>query len=188
MSPNYGKPIPGIQPPPVSAEALPWFAIHVRSNFEHLVSNQLEAKDFTVFLPQYKMRRRWADRVKVIDRPLFPGYLFCRLDCACPLPVLTTPGVAAIVGAGRRPIPVDPNEIAAVQAVVASGVAAQPYPFLKAGQRVYLERGPLAGLEGMIVSLRKEYRLVVSVSLLQRSLSVEVDRDWIRPGSDLRPV
>jgi transcription antitermination factor NusG len=188
MSSYCSTPIPAIQPPAFSAEALPWFAIHVRSNFEHMVSSQLEAKGFTVFLPQYRARRRWADRVKILDRPLFPGYLFCRLDCASPLPVLTTPGVASIVGAGKTPIPVDPGEIAAVQAVIASGVAAQPYPFLKAGQSIYLERGPLAGLEGIIVSLPNEYRLVVSVSLLQRSLSVEVDRDWIRPGSDFRPM
>jgi transcription antitermination factor NusG len=181
MSTCDSIPVPAIQLPALFAETLPWFAIHVRSNFEHSVSSLLETKGFTVFLPQYRMRRRWADRVKVLDRPLFPGYLFCRLDCSHPLPVLTTPGVAAIVGAGKTAIPVDPAEIAAVQAVVASGLAAQPYPFLKTGQSVYLERGPLAGLEGLIVDLPNECRLVISVSLMQRSLSVEVDRDWIRP-------
>jgi transcription antitermination factor NusG len=100
------------------------------------------------------------------------------------LPILTTPGVIAIVGAGKTPIPVADEEIATVRAVLRSGLAAQPCPFLNVGAGVYIERGPLAGIEGIVTNLNKKYRLVISVTLLQRSVAVEIDREWARPIPD----
>ena len=120
--------------------------------------------------------------VKTVDLPLFPGYLFCRLDIRERLlPVLTTPGVIRIVGAGKTPIAIGDDEIAAVQAVIRSGLPTIPWPSLAPGSRVFIERGPLAGLEGVAVNVEKKYRLIVSVSLLQRSLAVEIEREWVRP-------
>src|ERR1019366_6505950 len=97
------------------------------------------------------------------------------------LPILTTPGVIGIVGAGKIPVPVDLEEIEAIRAILRSGLAAQPWPLLRVGSNVYIEGGPLAGLEGIITNTDKVYRLVVSVSLLQRAVAVEIDRDWARP-------
>jgi transcription antitermination factor NusG len=97
------------------------------------------------------------------------------------LPILTTPGVIGIVGAGKIPIPIDLDEIEAIRAILRSGLAAQPWPSLRVGSKVYIERGPLVGLEGTITNTDKVYRLVVSVSLLQRSVAVEIDREWARP-------
>jgi transcription antitermination factor NusG len=129
--------------------------------------------------------------VKQLDLPLFPGYLFSRFDVGNRLPILTTPGVISIVGAGKTPLPVDDEEIDAIRAILRSGLTAQPWPFLCVGSRVYLEGGPLAGVEGIITNTDKVYRLVVSVSLLQRSVAVEIDREWARPiggtGSQVMP-
>jgi transcription antitermination factor NusG len=97
------------------------------------------------------------------------------------VPVLTTPGVRGIVSAGRVPLAVAEEEIESVRKVLRSGLAAQPWPFLGVGSRIYIEAGPLAGLEGIIANVDKVYRLVVSVTLLQRSVAVEIDRDWARP-------
>jgi len=97
------------------------------------------------------------------------------------LPILTTPGVTSIVGAGKTPVPVDDEEIEAIRAILRSGLAALPWPFLCVGSRVYIERGPLAGVEGIITNMDKVYRLIVSISLLQRSVAVEIDREWARP-------
>jgi transcription antitermination factor NusG len=97
------------------------------------------------------------------------------------LPILTTPGVIGVVGAGKTPIPVNDEEIEAIRAILRSGLAAQPWPFLSVGSRIYMEAGPLAGLEGIISNADKTCRLVVSVPLLQRSVAVEIDRDWARP-------
>lgn len=88
----------------------------------------------------------------------------------------------AIVGLGRNPVPVEDNEIEAVRSIVESGVSAEPWPYLQAGQRVRIEKGPLSGLEGILVDFKKSYRLVVSVCLLQRSVAVEIHRGWVYPA------
>ena len=174
---------------PTVAEPLrnnhPWYAIRVQSKFENLASTALRGKGYEEFLPLYRSRRRWSDRVKELDLPLFPGYLFCRFDVHDRLlPILTTSGVIAIVGAGKTPIPIADEEIATIRAVLGSGLAAQPCPFLNVGAGVYIERGPLAGIEGIVTNLNKKYRLVISVTLLQRSVAVEIDREWARPIPD----
>jgi transcription antitermination factor NusG len=162
-----------------------WYAIRVQSKFENLASATLRGKGYEEFLPLYRSRRRWSDRVKELDLPLFPGYLFCRFDVHDRLlPILTTPGVISIIGAGRTPVSVDDEEIGAIRAILRSGLAAQPWPFLRVGSKVYVERGPLAGVEGIITNTDKVYRLIVSVSLLQRSVAVEIDREWARPIPD----
>lgn len=167
--------------PAIAADATPWHAIRVRSRFECTTSNILRDKGFEQFLPLYRSRRRWSDRVKEIDMPLFPGYVFCRFDASSPLGVLTTPGVVHIVSAGRTPIPVDELEISALQDICGSGLPLQPWPYLEAGRRVSIEQGPLAGTEGVVIEMKGRYRLVVSISMLQRSVAAEIDRDWIRP-------
>jgi transcription antitermination factor NusG len=161
-----------------------WYALQVQSRLASVASTVLRGKGYEEFLPVSCSRRRWSDRVKKIDLPLFPGYLFCKFDPQDRLvPVLTTPGVIGIVGAGRKPIPVPEEEIEAVRRVLLSGLAAQPWPFLGVGSRIYIESGPLAGIEGIVTNVDKVYRLVVSVTLLQRSVAVEIDRYWARPIS-----
>lgn len=161
---------------------LPWYAIQIRARLGSVAAATLRGKGYEEFLPLYRSRRRWSDRIKELELPLFPGYLFCRFDVSDRLmPILTTPGVIGIVGAGKTPVPVDEKEIEAVRAILRSGLAALPWPFLRVGSKVYLERGPLAGLEGMITNTDKVYRLIVSVNLLQRSVAVEIDRQWARP-------
>ena len=163
----------------------PWYAIHVRSKFERIVSTGLKDKGFEEFLPLYRAKHRWSDRVKQLDLPLFPGYVFCRIDIGAGLlPVVTTPGVLGIVSAGKSPITVSDLEIEAVQAVVRSGLPAMPWPSLIAGSAVLIEHGPLAGLEGVVLEVNKKYRLIVSLSLLQRAVAVEIEREWVRPLSE----
>ena len=159
----------------------PWFAVRVKSRSEKSVAAIARYNGFEQFLPLYRSRRRWSDRVKSLDLPLFPGYVFCRIDPECRLQLLTVPGVQYIVGAGKTPLPVNNAEIAALQVAAQSGLPAEPWPFLRAGQRVLLEDGPLAGLEGLLVEIRKNYRLLLSVTLLNRSVAVEIDRDWVTP-------
>jgi transcription antitermination factor NusG len=163
------------------SQYLPWYALQIQSKLGSVAHSTLCGKSFEAFLPMYWTQRRWSDRVKRLEQPLFPGYMFCRFDARDRLPVLTVPGVVGVVSAGKIPLPVDDKEIAAVRAVLGSGLAAQPWPFLGIGSKVYLERGPLAGVEGVITSIDNVHRLVVSVSLLQRSVAVEIDRQWARP-------
>ncbi|MCI0423321.1 MAG: NusG-like protein [Acidobacteria bacterium] len=140
-----------------------------------MVASLLHSKGYEEFLPLYRSRRRWSDRMKAIEKPLFPGYVFCRFDVQKRLPILMTPGVRLIAGIGKTPLPVNDSEMAALQLIVQSGLQAEPWPFLQVGQRVRIERGSLQGVEGILMAIKKPYRLVVSVTLLQRSVAVELD-------------
>lgn len=167
-------------------ECLPWFAVRVKSNFEKRVAAIFRNKGLDAFLPEYKSRRRWSDRYKTVDSPLFPGYVFCRVDLSHRLPVMTTPGFLYIVSAGKKPASVDEAEIAGIQAVVRSGRSALPLPTLAVGQRVRLESGPLSGLEGILLQEGTQKRICVGVTLLRRGISVEVEREWILPIGSAR--
>ena len=169
-------------------DSLPWYALQVRPRFEKAIASTLLNKGYEGFLPLYRHRSRWSDRMKEVQLPLFSGYLFCRLDLNRRLPVLITPGVMHIVGIGKIPHPVDEFEIAALQSIVVSGLQAEPRSYLSIGERVRIELGPLAGTEGILTSLKGSSRLVVSVSLLQRSVSVEIDESWVVPVDPLRAL
>jgi len=140
----------------------------------------LSGKGYEQFLPLYAARRYWSDGARV-ELPLFPGYMFCRFDVQKRLPILITPGVLTIVGTGRVPIPVDNAEIAALQMLVSSGIPAQPWRFLHVGKRARIVHGALAGVEGVLVSFKGYDRLVLSISLLQRSVALEIDHDCVEP-------
>ena len=158
-----------------------WFALRVKSNCEKIVALAAQSKGFQGFLPVYESRRRWSDRVKSIEFPLFPGYVFCRLNPQRRLPLLTIPGALHLVGIGKMPVAIEDAEIDAIQAAVQSGLSVEPWPYLEIGQRVQLDDGPLAGLEGILVGTSKDHRLVVSVTLLKRSVSVAIERHWAKP-------
>ncbi len=159
-----------------------WFAIHVRTNHEKTVATMLAEKEFDRFLPLYRARRQWSDRVKRLELPLFPGYLFCRFNPdRSRTPILAVPGVLRIVGAGRKPSPIDETEMFAIRSVVASCARVHPCHFFKVGQRVRVCDGPLRGVEGVVVQTRNGRRLVASITLLQRSVSVELDKESLNP-------
>jgi len=161
----------------------PWFALQVRTRHESGVANYLHGQGYESFLPLYKCRRRWSDRVKEVQTPLFPGYLFCRFDPQDRLPVMKTPGVMQIVGVNRVPVPVDEVEISAIQTLVMSGIPNQPWPFLQVGERVRIESGSLCGFEGILMDFKGTHRLVLSITLLQRSVSVEIDSAYVSSAS-----
>jgi len=163
----------------------PWYALQVRPRFERIVASILLAKGYESFLPLYRCRRRWSDRMKELELPLFDGYLFCRIDLNHRLPILVTPGVIRVAGIGKAPYPVDESEIAAIFSIVLAGAKAEPCPYLQVGQKIRIDHGSLSGVEGILLALRKPARLVVSVTVLQRSVAVEIDETWVQPVSPM---
>ena len=161
----------------------PWFALHVRSNYERLTATHLRERGYEEFSPSHKVERRWSDRKKMIEEFLFPGYVFCRLDPQDRRPILTTPGVMGIVGYGKTPIPIPDHEIESIRRMLQSGLLILPWPRLDVGQTVSIERGPLSGVCGVLHEVKGKCRLVVSINLLHRSVCTEVDRNWVRPVS-----
>jgi transcription antitermination factor NusG len=170
---------PGGYDPAVPA----WFALRVRTTHEKRIAQLLDMKGYEQFLPLYRVRRRWSDRVKEVDQPLFPGYLFCRFAAQSRAGILKTDGVALVVGIGCVPMPIDDAEILAIQRAVGSGLDVRPHVDLTAGQCVRIDSGPFEGVEGRIVEIRRRHRLVLAISLLQRAISVEIDSAWVSPVS-----
>ncbi len=165
-----------------SFDTLKWYALQVRHNHEKHVAAVLRNKEYEPFLPCYRARHCWTDRTVEVESPLFPGYVFCRFDpSGRRVPIVTTPGVIRIVGGPSGPIAVDDREIAAVQTVIASGIASRPWPFLKTGQPVRICHGALAGLEGVFLEIKNRQRLFVSITLLQRSIQVDIDSSLVVP-------
>lgn len=171
----------GLASAQVSKVQHPWYALQVRTLHERGVADFLRGMGYEWFLPLYKCRKRWSDRIKVVETPLFPGYLFCRFDPLLRLPILKTPGVISIVGINRQPIAIEETEIQAMQRLVASGIASQPWPYLQAGDRVQIESGPLRGIEGILTDFKGKHRLIVSITLLQRAVAMEIDAALVKP-------
>jgi transcriptional antiterminator NusG len=161
----------------LSNRASAWYAIRVKSNRERITAQSLQGKGFEVCLPRYSATQGDPKA----ETPLFPGYVFSRFDPHRRLPILTIPGVVQIVSFGGVPQPVEESEMIALLGILKSGLPVIPYPILPVGQTVCLKKGPLAGLCGVILSHKQEARFVVSVTLLQRSVAVEVDRSWVGP-------
>jgi transcriptional antiterminator NusG len=159
----------------------PWYALQVRSRWESSTATLLSGKGYLTFLPTFKTVKPWSGKSREVAAPLFPGYVFCRFDALKRLPILVTPGVISVVGRGRIPVPVEDSEIEAIQTVVSSGLRAEPWPYLEVGQQVRIEDGALRGLEGILTSFRGSRRIVVSISLLCRSVALEIDRSGVCP-------
>jgi transcription antitermination factor NusG len=166
----------------------PWFALQVRSRREGLITAHLEGQGYECFLPLYKSKRRWSDRVKEIEQPLFPGYLFCRFDLHNRGPLLMTPGVQQIVGIARTPMAVEEKEIEAIRLALSSGLPNQPWPYMQVGERVRVNYGSLVNLEGILVNFKGSNRVVLSVTLLQRSVAMEIEMAWVSPVREAKAV
>jgi transcription antitermination factor NusG len=158
-----------------------WFALQVKVRCEASTAGFLSGKGYETFVPTYRTTRRWGSRVQEISSTLFPGYVFCQFDAQKRLPILVTPGVVSVVGRGRVPVPLEDSEIAAVRSAVSSGFRLEPWPYLEIGQRVRIQGESLSGLEGILIDFRGGHRIVVSVSLLRRSVAMEIDRSRVRP-------
>jgi transcription antitermination factor NusG len=159
----------------------PWFAVQVRSRCEEMVGVFLGGNGYQWFLPRYWCRRQWSDRIKEVELPLFPGYLFCRFHPQGRVSILKTPGLISIVGIGKNPVAIEDSEIVALRTLVGSGVPTQPWPYVSVGQKVRIDHGALRGLEGVLQSFKGRHRIVVSVNLLRRSVAAEIDSAWISP-------
>jgi transcription antitermination factor NusG len=158
-----------------------WYALYVRSRHEKVVESGLRGKGYAAFSPFYRTKRKRVDRIAVIDVPLFPGYVFCHFDSNKRLPILTTPGIVGVVGPRNKPEPVDDTEIASIRTVALSGRSVQPWPFLGSGQRIRVQAGPLTGAEGIFLRVKDECNLVISITLLQRAVSVVIEKDAVAP-------
>jgi transcription antitermination factor NusG len=175
------------RPETVAAEGwdeLHWYAIRTRSRHEKIVSEQLQKQGMESFLPLVKSVRQWTDRTKEVELPVFSGYSFVRMvfSPAARLRVLQTHGVAGFVGIHNFGTAIPDAEMQHVRTLVASSVAFEEHPFLRVGQRVRIKGGSLDGVEGILSAKEETETLVVSVELIQRSLSVRICGYAVEPA------
>lgn len=163
------------------ATVYPWFAVMVKTRHEKAVANSLRSKGYTELLPLYDSFRVIGGRRKTARLPLFPNYVFSRFNPHDRLPILSTPGVFGIVGTRSAPVPVEEHEIASIRLILDGGQTVGPWPYIKAGDKVRIDRGPLKGVQGILLSADKP-RLLVSVTILQRTVAVEIEHEWIGPA------
>jgi transcription antitermination factor NusG len=158
-----------------------WYALTVPYQHERQAEKALKSKGLETLVPVYRSQRRWSDRVKDVEIPLFAGYVLCQFDLTERIRVLDTPGVSKIVGFGGAMTALEDCEVTGIQRLMALKVPLAPWPYLKPGDRVRVEHGPMRGLEGTLLRTKDTMHLVIGVELLQRSIAVEVDRDSIVP-------
>ena len=158
-----------------------WYALYTRPRHEKVVAEQLVKREMEAFLPVREVLSRWKDRRKLVQLPLFPGYVFVRTSLTQKRQVVSTDGVVCMVSFQGTPAPIPDEEIEAVREICLTKLPCDPYPYLTEGRWVRVVRGPLAGLSGILVRKKGKHRLVVSIDILQQSVAVEIDADCAVP-------
>jgi len=158
-----------------------WFALTVKHRHEKAVEGRLLDKQIEAYAPLQRVSRRWCDRTRILETPLFPGYVFGRFSAGARSRVLSTAGVRSIVSFCGHAAPVDERDLNAIKAVVSSGLPVTPWPAVRAGQRVRLCAGPLNGVEGIVDREKDSWRIIVNLELLNRAISAQIPRCDIEP-------
>jgi len=156
-----------------------WYAVYTVVRHEKAANTALKEKQIDTFLPLREVISQWKDRKKRVLLPLFPGYLFVNTTLDYKLDILNTPGIVRILGISGRPVAIPDDQIVSIRKLLESKVSFDPYPYFKEGKRVIVTHGPLESIVGRIVERRGLKKLILSVDLIKRSVSVEVDIDLV---------
>lgn len=159
-----------------------WYALYTCVRHEKRVAEQIERRSLPCFLPVYRSMRRWADRRKELELPLFPGYVFVRMGLQRKLAVLQIPGVVHLVSFDGRPAEVPVEEIETWRARLSGATGVEPHPYLRKGRRVRVRRGAMQGLEGIVTRRKGHCRVVFSIDLIQRSVAIELEEEDLEPA------
>jgi transcription antitermination factor NusG len=153
-----------------------WFAIRTRPRYEKKVTSDLQEKGIETFLPLDSATHQWSDRRRVVNSPIFPGYVFVRIasSLSARVSVLRTNGVLSFVGVRNMGIPIPDCEIEAIQTVREEGVSFEPCPYLSVGQSVRIRGGCLDGISGVLMAVNGDQSLIISVHVIQRSIAMRI--------------
>ncbi len=160
---------------PRSPEARAWYAVYTCARHEKRVAEQLAERSVEFFLPLYRSVRRWNDRSRLVELPLLPGYLFIHIALQDRLLALQIPSVVRLLCFQGRPVALPECEVQQIRHALHGNLRMEPHPYLRAGSRVRVTRGPLEGAEGYVVRSKSTFRVVISLHLLLRSVAVELD-------------
>ena len=161
-----------------------WYAVQTRARHEKRIGDELERKSILAFVPTRREAHRWTDRTKMVDVPIFSCYIFVKIPAApaTRLEVLKTPGVFRFVTVNGLPAPIPNEQIESLQTVIASKLPLSPCGFLRIGQRVRIRGGSLDGVEGRLMGVKGDHKLVISINLIQQSVAVTIDGYAVEPA------
>lgn len=183
LSPNLAT--PGGAVVAAKETSLQWFAAYTTPRHEKHVAELLAEREIETFLPLYRTVRQWKKSCPtLLELPLFPCYLFVRVRRSARGAILSTPGVVSIVGSPKEPWPLPHFEIEALRFGAQMG-RIEPHPYLKVGERVRIVTGSMAGVEGVLVRKKNEFRFILTLDAIMRSVAVEVDADDLEPVDQL---
>lgn len=171
--------LPSLSSAQMEHRGFPWYTLKVRSGGEPTAVAALRHRGFAPYCPMRKERRRYSDRMKIVDTAVFSGYVFCQFDLLKKLPIISSPGVEYIVGFADAPEPIPEEQLLNIWRMIEAG--AQATRALAPGQRVRVIHGPLEGVEGILVRDATGNRLVVSIELLKQGAFLYIDEDEVRP-------
>jgi transcription antitermination factor NusG len=167
----------------VQKSSVNWFAAYTHSHHEKRVASHFAERQIEAFLPLYAARHRWKNRCEMnLELPLFPSYVFVHIDPRERVRVLEVPGVQSLVGFGRTLAPLPQFEIEALRAGLGQRKI-EPHPYLVIGERIRIKAGPMAGLEGVLVRKKNNFRVVLALDIIMQSVAVEVDADDLEPAA-----
>jgi transcription antitermination factor NusG len=165
-----------------------WICLQVRSGCEFKSAIGLKERGYESFVPVFEQKRQWSDRTKIVQVPLFTGYVFLRFNSSNNHRVVAVPGVIRFVGTAGMPTPIEDSEIEALQLTARAGLVCGPCAFFQVGQEVEVRLGPLASLRGRIVRFKNKQRLILSVNLIQKSVFVEIGGYEVVPITPPMPM
>lgn len=157
-----------------------WYVLHTKCHHEKSAALRLEGKGFEPFVPVRTIVRKWKDRKKKVEFPIFPGYLFIKMPLIKKIEVLQTPGIVRIVGQGR-PETVSENQIHAIRTIIQAEFEYDPYPYLVPGIDVEVIRGPLKGVRGVLEEKRSKHRLIINLEMINNCVATEIDAEDVKP-------
>jgi len=160
-----------------------WFAAYTNSHHEKRVASQFAERQIESFLPLYPARHRWKNRCEMnLELPLFPNYVFVRINVQDRVRVLAVPGVVSLVGFKRIPAPLPDFEIETIRSSLGQR-RIEPHPYLVVGERVRIRTGPMTGMEGVLVRKKHNFRVVLVLDVIMQCVAVEVDADDLEPAA-----
>lgn len=157
-----------------------WYAIYTRPKFEKKVDSELQIKGLSTYLPLHTVHRVWSDRIKKIQAPLFPSYIFVNVNLSERLQALQTSGVIRVVSFNGQPVQIPSEQIDQIKKVLDHGFNPEPHEYFSFGDEVEVLCGPLMGLRGLFIEERGKERLAISIHAIQQSFAIEIERTNIK--------
>ena len=156
-----------------------WFAFYTKSRHEKSVHNTLINNGYEVYLPLLRERKKWSDRKKWVEYPLFKSYLFIKIEPKDSIFALKTPGIVRMIKFGNSPSPIPNQIILSLKLMLEGGYNPQPTDYFLKGDPVIIKDGPLKGLEGEIIKVHNEERFIIHVHTIKHSISIKIDRAYL---------